>query len=179
MTRENLRIIVRHHPTINDSRILGKRIYHPCLYGNKVLTTRSHWTIWILRNRPSSSLKIITGGIKSDRAVMVGSGRSLETPYLEDRVIRRKCGEEYLARTISGGRARLSVLIKPELPALPISLIPLAAPPLKGVRFNLLSPIPSNLLRPAVNFLVAPDWISRDRLSCSRDQISRQREDDR
>lgn len=47
---------------------------------------------------------------------MVGSGR-LETPYLEDRVIRRKC-EEYLARTISG-EPWLSVLIKPE--SLPIS----------------------------------------------------------
>lgn len=47
---------------------------------------------------------------------MVGSGRLPETPYLEGRVIRRKC-EEYLARTIS--LPWLSVLIKPE--PLPIS----------------------------------------------------------
>lgn len=106
---------------------------------------------------------------------MVGSGR-LETPYLEGRVIRRKC-EEYLARTISG-EPWLSVLIKPE--SLPISYP--ASPPLKGVCFNLPSPIRAFAPQRSIFLLrreIARSIVAIPRCPRRADIGERQREDDR
>lgn len=91
--------------------------------------------------------------------------------------------EENAGRNIWRGLspARLSVLIKPELAG--VADLSYPAPPRrlsKASAFNLLSPIPPSILsRPTVNFLVAPERISRDRLSMLRFRGSARMIDDR
>lgn len=92
--------------------------------------------------------------------------------------------EENAGRNIWRGLspARLSVLIKPELAG--VADLSYPAPPRrlsKASAFNLLSPIPpppTFRVQQSI-FLLRPSGYREIGYRCSRDQISRQREDDR